>query len=69
MLSCFHSAWCKDYANYYQGLWDCLADEPDELSFQRGDLIYIISKVKKKVFFFVFFLAVLQFLEPSPCAA
>ncbi|KAM4525664.1 src kinase-associated phosphoprotein 1 isoform 1-T1 [Odontesthes bonariensis] len=34
----------SDYANYYQGLWDCQADEPDELSFQRGDLIYIISK-------------------------
>ncbi|XP_029383264.1 src kinase-associated phosphoprotein 1 [Echeneis naucrates] len=33
-----------DYANYYQGLWDCVADEPDELAFQRGDLIYIISK-------------------------
>ncbi|KAM9716892.1 src kinase-associated phosphoprotein 1 [Menidia menidia] len=34
----------SDYANYYQGLWDCQADEPDELTFQRGDLIYIISK-------------------------
>nr|XP_046233171.1 src kinase-associated phosphoprotein 1 isoform X2 [Scatophagus argus] len=34
----------SDYANYYQGLWDCLPDEPDELAFQRGDLIYIISK-------------------------
>ncbi|XP_055085410.1 src kinase-associated phosphoprotein 1 [Periophthalmus magnuspinnatus] len=34
----------KDYANYFQGLWDCEADEPDELSFQRGDLIYILSK-------------------------
>uniref|UniRef100_UPI003AB05E70 src kinase-associated phosphoprotein 1 n=1 Tax=Centroberyx gerrardi TaxID=166262 RepID=UPI003AB05E70 len=33
-----------DYANYYQGLWDCEADEPDELAFQRGDLIYIVSK-------------------------
>ncbi|CAJ1079950.1 LOW QUALITY PROTEIN: src kinase-associated phosphoprotein 1 [Xyrichtys novacula] len=38
------SAWSSDYANYYQGLWDCQADEPDELAFQRGDLIYIISK-------------------------
>ncbi|TWW82128.1 Src kinase-associated phosphoprotein 1, partial [Takifugu flavidus] len=38
-------AWTKDYANYYQGLWDCSADEPDELPFQRGDLIYIISKI------------------------
>lgn len=38
------TAWSSDYANYYQGLWDCQADEPDELDFQRGDLIYIISK-------------------------
>lgn len=41
----FLSAWSSDYANYYQGLWDCQADEPDELAFHRGDLIYIISKV------------------------
>ncbi|XP_056286267.1 src kinase-associated phosphoprotein 1 [Pseudoliparis swirei] len=34
----------SDYANFYQGLWDCWADEVDELPFQRGDLIYIISK-------------------------
>lgn len=34
----------SDYANYYQCLWDCQADEPDELSFQRGDLIYVVSK-------------------------
>ncbi|XP_030920853.1 src kinase-associated phosphoprotein 1 [Geospiza fortis] len=33
-----------DYANYYQGLWDCHADHPDELSFRRGDLIHILSK-------------------------
>lgn len=32
------------YANYYQGLWDCHGDQPDELSFQRGDLIRILSK-------------------------
>lgn len=37
-------AWSTDYANYFQALWDCMADEPDELTFQRGDLIYIISK-------------------------
>ncbi|XP_037319606.2 src kinase-associated phosphoprotein 1 [Pungitius pungitius] len=37
-------AWSSDYANFYQGLWDCQADEPDELPFQRGDLIYIVSK-------------------------
>ncbi|RXN09646.1 src kinase-associated phospho 1-like protein [Labeo rohita] len=35
----------SDYANYYQGLWDCEADGPDELAFQRGDLIYILSKL------------------------
>ncbi|KAB5555545.1 hypothetical protein PHYPO_G00035420 [Pangasianodon hypophthalmus] len=34
----------SNYANYYQGLWDCEADKPDELSFYRGDLIYILSK-------------------------
>ncbi|KPP80233.1 hypothetical protein Z043_100127 [Scleropages formosus] len=37
--------WAVDYASYYQGLWDCEPDEPDELAFQRGDLIHIISKV------------------------
>lgn len=40
----------SDYANYYQGLWDCEADKPDELSFHRGDLIYILSKVSACVF-------------------
>ncbi|XP_029954708.1 src kinase-associated phosphoprotein 1 [Salarias fasciatus] len=34
----------SDFANYYQCLWDCQADEADELDFHRGDLIYIISK-------------------------
>ncbi|XP_014459136.1 src kinase-associated phosphoprotein 1 isoform X1 [Alligator mississippiensis] len=34
----------KDYANYYQSMWDCISDYPDELSFQRGDIIYIVSK-------------------------
>ncbi|XP_060111220.1 src kinase-associated phosphoprotein 1 [Heteronotia binoei] len=34
----------KSYVNYYQGLWDCIGGHPDELSFRRGDLIYIISK-------------------------
>ncbi|KAM3613969.1 uncharacterized protein V6R79_007751 [Siganus canaliculatus] len=33
-----------DYPNYYQGLWDCVGDFPDELSFKRGDTIYILSK-------------------------
>ncbi|XP_026855851.2 src kinase-associated phosphoprotein 2 [Electrophorus electricus] len=33
-----------DYANYFQGLWDCNGDQPDELSFKRGDAIYILSR-------------------------
>ncbi|KAK7886244.1 hypothetical protein WMY93_025865 [Mugilogobius chulae] len=33
-----------DYKNFYQGLWDCMGDQPDELSFKRGDAIYILSK-------------------------
>ncbi|XP_071397122.1 src kinase-associated phosphoprotein 2 [Centroberyx affinis] len=33
-----------DYQNFYQGLWDCSGDQPDELSFRRGDAIYILSK-------------------------
>ncbi|TRY93290.1 hypothetical protein DNTS_010847, partial [Danionella cerebrum] len=33
-----------DYANYFQGLWDCTGEQPDELSFKRGDTIYILSK-------------------------
>ena len=34
-----------DYASFYQGLWDCDADEDNELSFKRGELIEITSKV------------------------
>ncbi|XP_071469974.1 src kinase-associated phosphoprotein 2 isoform X3 [Marmota flaviventris] len=39
-----------DYANFYQGLWDCTGALSDELSFKRGDVIYILSKcyTKKK---------------------
>ncbi|XP_034984768.2 src kinase-associated phosphoprotein 2 [Zootoca vivipara] len=33
-----------DYANFYQGMWDCTGDVPDELTFKRGDAIYILSK-------------------------
>ncbi|XP_061852479.1 src kinase-associated phosphoprotein 2 isoform X1 [Colius striatus] len=33
-----------NYANFYQGLWDCTGDVPDELTFKRGDVIYILSK-------------------------
>lgn len=35
-----------DYKNYFQGKWDCTADHPDELSFKRGEAIYILSKVR-----------------------
>ncbi|XP_056325632.1 src kinase-associated phosphoprotein 1 [Danio aesculapii] len=41
---CSERTGTSDYANYYQGLWDCEAEGPDELAFQRGDLIYILSK-------------------------
>ncbi|ROI36333.1 Src kinase-associated phosphoprotein 2 [Anabarilius grahami] len=34
----------RDYENYFQSLWDCAGDHPDELSFKRGDTIYILSK-------------------------
>ncbi|MBN3298073.1 SKAP2 protein, partial [Amia calva] len=33
-----------DYKNFYQGLWDCTGDLPDELTFKRGDAVYILSK-------------------------
>lgn len=33
-----------DFKNFYQGLWDCTGDHPDELSFKRGDAVYILSK-------------------------
>ncbi|XP_063819221.1 src kinase-associated phosphoprotein 1 [Pseudophryne corroboree] len=33
-----------NYADYYQGLWNCKSDKNDELSFQRGDIIRILSK-------------------------
>lgn len=36
-----------DYANFYQGLWDCTGALSDELSFKRGDVIYILSKVSR----------------------
>ncbi|XP_019963242.1 src kinase-associated phosphoprotein 2 isoform X2 [Paralichthys olivaceus] len=33
-----------DYQNFFQCLWDCAGDHPDELSFKRGDEVYILSK-------------------------
>lgn len=33
-----------NYQEWYVGLWDCKADEPNELSFLRGDIIHIVSK-------------------------
>jgi len=29
----------------YQGMWDCEADEENELSFKRGQIVHVISKV------------------------
>ncbi|XP_038019359.1 src kinase-associated phosphoprotein 1 [Motacilla alba alba] len=56
-----------DYSSYYQGLWDCRGDNPDELSFQRGDLIRILSKVGAGIFgeFFGNFLGIFYFPFPS----
>uniref|UniRef100_A0A8C5RTQ9 SH3 domain-containing protein n=1 Tax=Laticauda laticaudata TaxID=8630 RepID=A0A8C5RTQ9_LATLA len=34
----------QDTVNSISGLWDCTGDVPDELSFKRGDVIYILSK-------------------------
>lgn len=33
-----------DFKSFYQGLWDCVGDHPDELSFKRGEAVYILSK-------------------------
>lgn len=33
-----------NYAKVYQALWNCEADDKDELGFRRGDLIYIYEK-------------------------
>lgn len=45
MLFFFADSENIDYANFYQALWDCTGDESDELTFKRGDVIYVISKV------------------------
>lgn len=36
--------WEKDFENIYVGMWDCKAEEDDELEFKRGDLIHILSR-------------------------
>ncbi|XP_071789034.1 src kinase-associated phosphoprotein 2-like isoform X2 [Asterias amurensis] len=36
--------WEEDYENIYIGLWDCMADDKDELEFKRGEMVHIISK-------------------------
>ncbi|XP_785357.4 src kinase-associated phosphoprotein 2-A [Strongylocentrotus purpuratus] len=36
--------WEEDYENIYMGMWDCFPNEDNELEFQRGDLVHIISK-------------------------
>uniref|UniRef100_UPI00358F8EAD src kinase-associated phosphoprotein 2-A-like n=1 Tax=Myxine glutinosa TaxID=7769 RepID=UPI00358F8EAD len=33
-----------DFNNFYQGLWDCKGEKDDELTFKRGEMIYIVSK-------------------------
>lgn len=50
-----------DYPNYYQGLWDCTSDLPDELSFRRGDTIYILSKVSSES---LLLLGLIKYLRP-----
>ena len=44
LMSARPEPWEEDYENIYVGMWDCSADEDNELSFNRGDLVHIISK-------------------------
>lgn len=34
----------EDFENKYFGKWECKGDSPNELSFHKGDIIYILSK-------------------------
>ena len=34
----------EDFENKYFGKWDCKGDNPNELTFRRGDIIHILSK-------------------------
>ena len=34
----------EDFENKYFGKWDCKGDNPNELTFKRGDIIYILSR-------------------------
>ena len=34
----------EDFENRYLGKWDCKGDNPSELTFKRGDIIYILSR-------------------------
>lgn len=34
----------EDFENKYFGKWDCKGDNPQELSFRKGDIIYILSR-------------------------
>ncbi|NWI96404.1 SKAP2 protein, partial [Pitta sordida] len=35
----------SDFSSFFSvGVWDCTGDVPDELTFKRGDVIYILSK-------------------------
>ena len=34
----------NDYENMFYGRWDCRADDDNELSFKRGDIVLVVSK-------------------------
>lgn len=34
----------NDYENMFYGRWDCRADDDNELSFKRGDIVLILSR-------------------------
>uniref|UniRef100_A0A2R5LBK3 Putative src kinase-associated phosphoprotein 2 n=1 Tax=Ornithodoros turicata TaxID=34597 RepID=A0A2R5LBK3_9ACAR len=34
----------EEKEDWYMGLWDCIGDHPDELSFKRGDLLKAVSR-------------------------
>lgn len=39
--------------DWYMGLWDCVSDDPAELDFYRGDVIYVISRDYDKYLWWV----------------
>ncbi|XP_078487086.1 src kinase-associated phosphoprotein 2-like [Ciona intestinalis] len=34
----------EDYENMYQGMWDLIPDENNELALKRGEICHVISK-------------------------